>query len=76
MESFEVKCYACGEKGLTVVKDERSGYQWLLCVLIALLCGSILCLCLIPLCCCKKLRRYDHFCHHCGTHVACRYPRD
>ena len=70
MEPFEVKCYSCGDQGMTKVTAEKSIYQW---ILFWLLCGMFwfLCLCWIPFCK-KSWRNYDHFCQSCGTHVASR----
>ena len=72
MQPFEMKCYSCGETGETEVKSEYSAMQWLICLLIVLLGGWIFCLCFIPFCCCKSMRRYEHFCQKCGTAVAFR----
>ena len=73
MEPFEVKCYACGEQGLTKVTHEKSIYQWVLFWVLCLV-GWILCLCWIPFCK-KNWRKYDHYCQQCGTHVANRSPQ-
>ena len=70
---FEMKCYSCGETALTEIKSEKSGLQWLFCLLIVLVGGWIFCLCFIPFCM-KSLRRYEHFCPHCGTSVAYKDP--
>ena len=74
MEAFEMKCYACGETGMTECKEEKSSIQWILCLLIILIGGWIFCLCFIPFCCCKKMARYEHYCTKCGTSVAYRDP--
>ena len=72
-QPFEVKCYACGEQGMTKVKHDETALQWILSLIICLLGGWVFCLCFIPFCC-KSLRRYEHYCQSCGTHVAFKDP--
>ena len=73
IESFEMKCYSCGETGNTDTKYEKSALQWLFCLIIILVGGWVCCLCFIPFCM-KTLRRYEHYCPHCGTSVAYKDP--
>ena len=73
MAPFEIKCYACNETGLTSVSYSKSAFQWLSCLIIALVGGWIFCLCFVPFCF-KSLRNYEHSCCHCGTSVAYKDP--
>ena len=43
-------CPTCNESVMTTISYEPGGMTWLLCFIIALFCGWIFCLCLIPFC--------------------------